>query len=734
MKWPQIALAAGLAALMLSGCGGSGVSNASVTGPGGCGGVFSGGSFTIAYGERTRALTSALSGKAVIKNAAADGSDVVVTFNRNSTLAAHSETYAIPTLKTISTTASVTLYAGPDQTGDVVGTASATETISCSGLSFTNITTAAKVATVSVTPATLTVGGASQQLIFTAKDSTGTVLAVTPGSAMFATTGSVATVTKDGIATPVSAGTESVTATVDGVTSPPATVTVNSAGCGGVFTGGTFSVKYGARTRAGGLSSALSGKLVITGAAATGGDAVVRFNRNAADLTAHTESYNLPDLKTMSTTATLTLYGDYDQSGSVVGTATGADVITCTGTSFDTTNVNAAITKVVVSPLSLSVGGSAQSLSVSATDASNAPVVVSAGSVTYAHTGTHATVDAYGTATPVSAGTDTVTATIDGVTSAPASITVTGTSTGFGGTLLPPPAGLSYTVGVALASDGTVVGNAVSSDSFTQIAAQWSPAGTETDLVGTSALAIDDSHNVVTHNSSNGNDLWYAAGSSTGSSFPKLGSTAYQVKQMAPNGSALGQNSGGGWGWWLDHTTTPVPLLDLADGRGITAYAVSGSTVVGFSFQNGSNVTRPVYWTPGVDGSAHQMQGPTDGAIPRVISTDGRVAGTANNVLANSNVIYYWSSVTAAPQAITFAAGTDMIPAGINNTGTILAFDRLGGGFFTGKAGGTFTQITATLPSGYSIDSVEAINNSGQVLVNVSNGTTRRAALLTPTP
>ncbi|AIE84024.1 hypothetical protein [Fimbriimonas ginsengisoli] len=230
MKAPGLFLLALSCGTLLAGCGGR-ARLPGDSGPVGCGGILAGASFSVSYPERSRSsvLSSALSGRMVITNGAASGGDITVNFNRNSTLTAHSETYGLPSVKTSATAGVVTLYGNADQTGAVVGTANARLAVTCSSFQLTSFTLNQAITKVTVVPTTLTVGGGTKQLGFLAEDSHSNAVVVTPGSAVFSSTGAAATVTKDGIVSPLSAGTITVTATVDGVTSAAATITINPA-------------------------------------------------------------------------------------------------------------------------------------------------------------------------------------------------------------------------------------------------------------------------------------------------------------------------------------------------------------------------------------------------------------------------------------------------------------------------------------------------------------------------
>jgi probable HAF family extracellular repeat protein len=224
----------------LLGCGGHLAPVAGIGSDQGCGGVFSGGTLTIQYPARSRGpvishnLSSALSAKVVITGAASsaggESRDVTVNVNRDaSQTGAHSEVYNLPDLATGIFPVRVTFYAGTDQSGEVVGSATASEKVTCSGptVSSVSLTTVAK--KVVVTPAALTLGAGPVQLLFSVFDASGTVVAVSAGSAIFSASGTAATVTPDGIATPVSVGTVQVSASVDGVTSPTVAIAISQA-------------------------------------------------------------------------------------------------------------------------------------------------------------------------------------------------------------------------------------------------------------------------------------------------------------------------------------------------------------------------------------------------------------------------------------------------------------------------------------------------------------------------
>lgn len=220
-----------LVLLLLPGCGGGG---------GGNGGGGAGGTTTTAvqasvhWAARSRTLnapSSALSMVATLHNAAPGGGDFAFTVNRDASPAAYTTTYTSTTLAKIGTwDFAARFYAGANGTGDVVGTASATVTITAAGTGIGDITTVGTVASVAV-PANQTVAvGASKDLVFEARTASGSLLALSAGSAFFTLTGGSdkMSVTQSGLATGLAPGNANVTATVDGIASAAQTVAVTS--------------------------------------------------------------------------------------------------------------------------------------------------------------------------------------------------------------------------------------------------------------------------------------------------------------------------------------------------------------------------------------------------------------------------------------------------------------------------------------------------------------------------
>jgi hypothetical protein len=157
---------------------------------------------------------------------------MTVNVNRDTTqVSGYTGTYSLPSpITATSTTLTATFYASADEAGSVCATATGTVTVTPgTSLSLASIALTSNVAKVTVTPATLTVGTAATQLIFSAYDPSNNLLALSAGSAKWAvSTGSAdLTLTADGIATPVEAGSPTVTAEVDSVTSAAAAITVD---------------------------------------------------------------------------------------------------------------------------------------------------------------------------------------------------------------------------------------------------------------------------------------------------------------------------------------------------------------------------------------------------------------------------------------------------------------------------------------------------------------------------
>ncbi len=177
-------------------------------------------------------LSSSLSAKLTFSLPNGD-SPVGVLVDRDQTkLNTYTATYPLPgTINPTLTKLVVTFYSKLGGLGVVTGNASATVNLAGSNAVLNTITLESKVATVVVSDRTLPVSDQQTQLEFTAKDAGGEIVAVEVGGAIWAATEGDALIhlTKAGIVIPSTAGDANVAATIDGVTSPVATIHVVNA-------------------------------------------------------------------------------------------------------------------------------------------------------------------------------------------------------------------------------------------------------------------------------------------------------------------------------------------------------------------------------------------------------------------------------------------------------------------------------------------------------------------------
>jgi hypothetical protein len=191
--------------------------------------------FAISWAERTRAPmtgpASASSARVTFPGAGANGTDLVVNVDRNTSPGAYTGTYNVGSqilddIKNFS----VQFYAGAGQSGPVVATGSATITWQGSNADLGEIAVVGKVATVEVVnPGTVSEVAPPFDLQFVAKDSEGTALALAPGAATWSVVSGASkmTVAADGRATPLLPGTSVVSAAIDGVVSPMASINIS---------------------------------------------------------------------------------------------------------------------------------------------------------------------------------------------------------------------------------------------------------------------------------------------------------------------------------------------------------------------------------------------------------------------------------------------------------------------------------------------------------------------------
>lgn len=229
-NWLMVALACVICSAFVYGCGGGSGSSSSASGRTVPVNV------TISWGDRTRAIsapTSALSAVVRIAGAGAAGGDFTYSIDRLDTVPGYVQSYTSATEAARGTwNATVNFYAGKAGQGALVGVAAKRINLDLTNGFLGDIDTAGKVAAVTVAANQQAAVGQTIDLVFTATDAQGAVLAVSPGSArwdLFNNTGNLASITTSGALTGAAAGTVSVTATVDGKTSPLTPVTVLSA-------------------------------------------------------------------------------------------------------------------------------------------------------------------------------------------------------------------------------------------------------------------------------------------------------------------------------------------------------------------------------------------------------------------------------------------------------------------------------------------------------------------------
>ncbi|MBI5708000.1 MAG: PD40 domain-containing protein [Armatimonadetes bacterium] len=217
----RVVLLATVLVVLLQGCGGGG----------GGGSSFSLLKISVDWGARSRSLdgpSSALSVVVRFQGASETGADLLYVANRGADPSAHIETY--PTgmkTKVGSHLVTATFFAQGSGTGSVVGVASGSLSVQPDGSLSGAITTQGTVASVTV-PAGQAVGiDQTRQLQFNAKDSSGGIVAVSGGSAIWSvTSGADKLEFLDGYARGRAVGTASVSASVDGVASASVAVAV----------------------------------------------------------------------------------------------------------------------------------------------------------------------------------------------------------------------------------------------------------------------------------------------------------------------------------------------------------------------------------------------------------------------------------------------------------------------------------------------------------------------------
>lgn len=198
----------------------------------GCGGGGGGGDtrtvlprITITWAARasraTPAPSSALSALVRLVGAAPDGSDVLFVARRHSELAAYSETYSSTTPARLGTfSLRVEFFALDNTGGDIVATATGTATLTAAG-ELPSLTTIGRVASLELGSNPSLVIGERRSLPFTARTTTGALLAVTEGSCFWTVTAGAAFADiAEGLPRGLAPGTARIRGEVDGIASP----------------------------------------------------------------------------------------------------------------------------------------------------------------------------------------------------------------------------------------------------------------------------------------------------------------------------------------------------------------------------------------------------------------------------------------------------------------------------------------------------------------------------------
>ncbi|MGV3616083.1 MAG: Ig-like domain-containing protein [Fimbriimonas sp.] len=215
-----------LVAVLIAGCGGSGGGASPSVG-------FARPRLSIAWGARSRDVagpSSALSAVILLQDASRRGEDVVFTVDRSGPPAGSTVVYTGPEeVRTALTALTVRFHAGPGGNGPVVGIAYGVVPLGDDGTISPWVTNAGVVQSVQVPEPQSVRLGTPRTLEFTVADGDGNLVAVTPGSARWTVlSGGDRLAIESGEAVARALGTAKVTATVDGRTSAPATVWVET--------------------------------------------------------------------------------------------------------------------------------------------------------------------------------------------------------------------------------------------------------------------------------------------------------------------------------------------------------------------------------------------------------------------------------------------------------------------------------------------------------------------------
>lgn len=188
----------------------------------------------VAWPARTKSISptgSALSMTINLVGAKSDGSDFNWEIDRDGDLTAHTVHYT-STDKVLPGNYSytVTFFTAAGGSGSIVGVANGSATIDNTGAGLTTVTVQTTIASVLIPSGQGVTQGSTSQLVFTATDLNGNMVAVSPGSATWSIQvgANVVSLTPAGVLGYLQAGSATVLANVDGVVSIPNTVTSNA--------------------------------------------------------------------------------------------------------------------------------------------------------------------------------------------------------------------------------------------------------------------------------------------------------------------------------------------------------------------------------------------------------------------------------------------------------------------------------------------------------------------------
>jgi len=224
---------------LLIGCGGGGANSLGSRGGGGSQSTQTTPVVLVDWPARTRNLTgpnSALSVSITLRELSPQGAQVVIKGDRAPSLSPFTQAFsASTTAQPGSYLLSARFYSGPGETGSVTATTGVDVGIASNGVISNTDGTAlgpvafsGKIQQVLIPAGQMFLVGAPKQVLVSAVSTSGSVLALSPGSYDFTVSRGTgdAVITPDGILSGISAGTVQITATVDGVFSSPTPGTV----------------------------------------------------------------------------------------------------------------------------------------------------------------------------------------------------------------------------------------------------------------------------------------------------------------------------------------------------------------------------------------------------------------------------------------------------------------------------------------------------------------------------